>query len=170
MNEKICLIISHIKKLIYAIIYTNSTIERMTIMARVQDHFTAWFNQLRYEDKINQALLDLSRNESRMMYLYQRNVRLTPPIISVSNNAETVSQINQLIINDVHKIIDLEGYLEHLMLNVPYSDVQQVVLDDHIRKEKMRLARWVHLLNVLVVHTYDVRNLKNQRAKQRAVV
>lgn len=132
-------------------------------MARKSDYVQAWFNQLKKEDQINQALLDLSRNESRIVYLYDRTVRLTPPIVSVSNNAETVNQINDLIKDCVHQILDEQSYLDHLKENVPYSDIQQVVLDDHIQKQKDKLQRWVDLLNVLVIHVYDVRNTKRQQ-------
>lgn len=129
-------------------------------MTRKSDHFRAWFNQLKHEDQINQALLDLSRNESRMMFLYHRDVRLTPPIVSVSNNAFVVSRLNDLIQQSIHQIIDEQGYLEHLQQSVPDSDIQQVVLGEHIQQEKMKLHRWLELTNVLVKHTYDVRKIK----------
>lgn len=132
-------------------------------MTRKSDYVRAWFNQLKKEDQINQALLELSRNESRILYMYDRVIRLTPPLVSVSNNAETVHQLNDLIKESIHQIIDEQGYLDHLIQNVPFSDIQQVILDEHIQEEKLKLHRWIDLLNVLVSHVYDVRNPKRQQ-------
>lgn len=137
-------------------------------MVKRIDYISAWFNQLKREDQINQALLDLSRNESRMGYLYRRDIRLTPPLMSVSNNAPTIHQLNALIKDSIHTIIDEQRYFDHLNENVPYSDIQQVVLGEHISSEKRKLAQWISLLNALVIYTFDVR--KSQEKEEYAYV
>lgn len=126
-------------------------------MAKRRDHITAWFKQLRNEDQINQALLDLTRNESRMQYTYKRPVHIMPPLVSISNNVYSVALLNNLIKESLHTIVDEEHYITHLKRNVPHSDVKQVILNNHVRKEKKKLFHWIRLLNLLVVHTAPVK-------------
>jgi len=129
-------------------------------MAKRRDHVAAWFNQLQKEDQINQALLDLTRNESRIQYTYERPVRITPPLVSVSNNVQNVDLLNRLIKESLHTIVDVEHYIHHLKHQVPYSDIKQVVLNNYVKKERKRLHHWIRLLNILVVHTSPVRQTR----------
>lgn len=133
-------------------------------VAKKADYFHAWFNQLKKEDQINQALLDLSRNESRLLIFYKRDVRLTPPLVSISNNTMTVERLNTLIKKTIHQIVNEQGYLDYLKTDVPDSDIQQVMLGEHIRSEKDTLRYWLVLLNALVFYTHDIQNPKKRNS------
>lgn len=125
-------------------------------MARSVDTIKTLLYKLSNDDHVNYALLNLTRNESRLLFLYDRNIKITPPYISVINNYVRIHQLNELIKNSIKRIVDEQSYLEHLIRKVPFSDVQQVILDEHIQHEKHYLTRCIHLLNTMVVHTKTI--------------
>ncbi|MCV3097401.1 MULTISPECIES: hypothetical protein [Enterococcus] len=85
-------------------------------MVRKRDYINAWINDLTNEDKINQALLELNRNESRYYKMYQRDLNLTPPMVSTSNNSVTIIKLNAAIKYTLHTLLD-ELYYLHLKLS-----------------------------------------------------
>jgi len=131
--------------------------ERAAQMVRKRDYINAWINDLTNEDKINQALLELNRNESRYYKMYQRDLNLTPPMVSTSNNSVTIIKLNAAIKYTLHTLLDELYYLHQLKQNDRDTMIQQVILNEHIEEEEARLIRYLNLLNNFVGYTYTVK-------------